>query len=147
MQCGLFFLLIILTKLVRNCWRQHVFGIALGFGLFASIELMLVTVVMYFGNRSGASISLIKSAAYNAVTVLWVLYLRRPSEVIPVLEVIPRVDTLNVSLLAATPASDATFLATVEDAVDRVLSRHSWPRPSSKGSQIIGSRPHREERN
>ena len=147
MQCGLFFLLIILTQLVRNCWRQHVFGIALGFGLFASIELMLVTVVMYFGNRSGATISLIKSAAYNAVTLLWVLYLRRPNEVIPVIEVMPQVERLNVAFVGATQAGDATFLATVEDAVDRVLSRHSWPKPSTKGSQIIGSNPHREERN
>lgn len=147
MQCGLFFLLIILTKLVRNCWRQHVFGIALGFGLFASIELMLVTVVMYFGNRSGDAISLIKSGAYNAVTLLWVLYLRRPSEVVPVLEIVPRVDRLNVALVSATPTGDANFMTTVEDAVDRVLSRHSWPRPSAKGAQIIGSKPHREERN
>lgn len=147
MQCGLFFLLIILSQLVRNCWRQHVFGIALGFGLFASIELMLVTVVMYFGNRSGAAISLIKSAAYNAVTLLWVLYLRRPSEAIPVLEVVPQVDTLEVAFVAATQTGDTTFLATVEDAVDRVLSRHSWPRPSAKGSHVIGSKPHREERN
>jgi len=35
----------------------------------------------------------------------------------------------------------------VEQAVDRVLSRGSWPRPSVKGSQIIGRKPEREERN
>jgi hypothetical protein len=44
MQCGLFCLLMILCRLLKNCWRQQVFGIALGFGVFASIEMILVSV-------------------------------------------------------------------------------------------------------
>jgi hypothetical protein len=32
MQCGLCILLLILCRFLRNCWRQPVFGIALGFG-------------------------------------------------------------------------------------------------------------------
>ena len=42
MQCGLCILLMILCRFLRNCWRQHVFGIALGFGIFACIEMVLV---------------------------------------------------------------------------------------------------------
>jgi len=147
MQCGLFFLLLILCRILRNCWRQHVFGIALGFGIFASIELMLVSVVMYFGNHGVEVISLIKSAAYNAVTLLWVAYLRRPSESIPLLEMAPHMDSLNVVLATPTPPGDSTFLSMVEEAVDRVLSRHSWPKPQAKGSQILGRTPQREEHN
>jgi hypothetical protein len=147
MQCGLFFLLMILCRLLTNCRRQHVFGIALGFGIFASIELMLVSIVMYFGDRGAAVISLIKSAAYNAVTLLWVMYLRRPSESIPVLEVAPQIDSLDVALVASTQAGDSAFLSMVEQAVDRVLSRSSWPRPSVKRSQIVGRKPEREEHN
>jgi hypothetical protein len=147
MQCGLFFLLMILCRLLKNCWRQNVFGIALGFGVFASIELMLVSIVMYFGNHGAAVLSLIKSAAYNAVTLLWVMYLRRRSESIPVLEVAPQVDELNGSLVELPEAGDSDFLAMVEQAVDRVLSRGSWPRAAVKGSHIIGRKPEREEHN
>ena len=147
MQCGLFFLLLILCRLLRNCWRQHVFGIALGFGIFASIELILVSVVMRFGEGGGAVISLIKSAGYNAVTLLWALYLRRPSEAIAVLELSPQVDALDLSLVAPTQAGDSEFLSMVEQAVDRVLSRGSWPRPPVRGSHIIGRKPAQEERN
>jgi hypothetical protein len=147
MQCGLCFLLLILCRLLRNCWRQHVFGIALGFGIFASIELILVSTVMYFGEGGGAIISLIKSAAYNAVTLLWVIYLRCPSESISVLDVHPQVGTLDAAVVAPTPAGDSAFLSMVEQAVDRVLSRGSWPRPPVRGSQIIGRQPEREERN
>jgi hypothetical protein len=147
MQCGLFFLLLILSRLLRNCWRQNVFGIALGFGLFASIELILVSIVMYFGDRGATVISLIKSATYNGVTLLWVMYLGRSTESMPVLDVAPRMDILNTALAAPIQAGESAFLSMVEDAVDRVLSRGSWPKPSIARSQIIGRKPQREERN
>ncbi len=147
MQCGLFFLLMILCRFLRNCWRQHVFGIALGFGIFASIELMLVSFVMHFGDGPAAILSLVKSAAYNGVTLLWIMCLRRESESILEIDVAPQLSALNVSLVASTPAADSGFLSMVEQAVDRVLSRGSWPRPPIKGSQIIGRKPEREERN
>ena len=147
MQCGLFFLLMILCRLLRNCWRQHIFGIALGFGIFASIELMLVSIVMHFGDGPSAVVSLIKSTAYNAVTLLWIMYLRRSSESILVLDVAPQLSALNVALVASTQEGDIGFLSMVEQAVDRVLSRGTWPRPSLRGSQIIGRKPEQEERN
>ena len=147
MQCGLFFLLLILTRLLRNCWRQNVFGIALGFGLFASIELILVSIVMYFGDRGATVISLIKGAAYNGVTLLWVMYLGRSTEPMPVLDVAPRMEVLNTALAAPIQVGESAFLSMVEDAVDRVLTRSSWPKPSIARSQIIGRKPQREERN
>ncbi len=147
MQFGLFFLLLILCRLLRNCWRQHIFGIALGFGIFATLELILVSIVMYFGEGRGAILSLIKSAGYNAVTLLWVVYLRRPSESMAVLDLRPEADTLNPALVAPTQAGDSEFLSMVEQAVDRVLSRGSWPRPPVRGSHVIGRKPAPEERN
>jgi hypothetical protein len=147
MQCGLFFLLMILCRLLRNCWKQRVFGIALGFGIFASIELILVSMVMHFGDGPAAILSLVKSAAYNGVTLLWIMYLTRQSEPILEIDAAPQLSALNVSLVASTQAGDNGFLSMVEQAVDRVLSRGSWPRPSVKGSQIIGRKPEREERN
>ena len=147
MQCGLFFLLIILCRFLRNCWRQHVFGIALGFGIFASIELMLVSIVMHFGDGPVAILSVVKSGTYNGVTLLWIMYLRRQREPALEIDVAPQLSALNVSLVASTQPGDSGFLSMVEQAVDRVLSRGSWPRPSVKGSQIIGRKPEREERN
>lgn len=147
MQCGLFFLLMILCRLLRNCWRQQVFGIALGFGIFASIELILVSIVMYFGDGPAVILSLVKSAAYNGVTLLWIMYLRRQGEPILEINAAPQLSALNVSLVTSTQAGDSGFLSMVEQSVDRVLSRGSWPRPSVKGSQIIGRKPEAEERN
>ncbi len=129
MQCGLFCLLMILCRLLKNCWRQQVFGIALGFGVFASIELILVSVAMRYGGSVGATISLAKSAAYDAVIILWIGYLRQQAHSIPAVELAPRLDVA----LADPAASTEAFLSMVERAVEDVISRNPWPRPSTKG--------------
>jgi hypothetical protein len=146
-QCGLFLLLMLLCRFLRNCWRQNVFGIALGFGVFASIELMLVSIVMHYGDASGEIVSLLKSAAYNATTLLWIMYLRRQSEYIPQIQVTPQLNALNMALVASTPAGASDFLSLVEQAAERVLSRGTWPKSPSKGAQIVGRKPDPEERN
>lgn len=147
MQCGLALLLMALCYLVRQCWRQHVFGIALGFGLSASIELILVSLVMRYGSSSGALVSLVNSAAYNAVTLIWIGYLSRRDESIPQLAVAPQLNALNLAIVESSPGGDIHFLTMVEEAVDRVLSRSTWPRPTAKGSRIVGRKPDQQERN
>lgn len=147
MQCGLCILLMILCRFLRNCWRQHVFGIALGFGIFACIEMVLVSVVLYFGDGPVAIVSLIKSTTYNAVTVLWIVYLQRQVESTFEIEEADQLSALNVMLIGSTEAGDPGFISMVEQMADRVLSRHSWPRPVVQGSQIVGRKPQPEERN
>jgi hypothetical protein len=147
MQCGLFLLLMLLCRFLRHCWRQHVFGIALGFGVFASVELILVSIVMHYGDGHVAIVSLVKSAAFNVVTLLWIVYLRQQSQSIPEIHVAPRLKALNVALVESTYAGGNDFLSMAEQAVERVLSRSSWPRPSAKGSQIVGRTPKPEQRN
>ena len=147
MQCGLCILLMILCRFLRNCWRQHVFGIALGFGIFACIEMVLVSVVLYFGDGPAAIVSLIKSSAYNAVTVLWIVYLKRQVESTLEIEEADQLSALNVVLVGSTEAGDPGFISMVEKMADRVLSRHPWPRPVVQGSQIVGRKPQPEERN
>src|SRR6202522_695164 len=85
-QVGLFLLLMLLCRFLKNFSRQQVFGIALGFGLFASVELILVSVVMWSGTGQAALISLLKSTAYNAATVLWIVYLKQQPQRVPRVE-------------------------------------------------------------
>ena len=148
MQCGLFLLLMLLCRVLRDCWRQQVFGIALGFGVFASVELILISFVMWQGDGANAVVSLVKSLAYNSVTLLWIGYLRHESDPVRVLNVAP-VHRLNLAL--ATPSvpagNDESFIVWVEQAVERVLARYTWPTPDSEGSQMVGRKPGPEESN
>lgn len=143
MQCGLFCLLMILCRLLRNCWRQQVFGIALGFGVFASIEMILVSVAMRYGGVAGPTISLVKSTAYNIVTILWIGYLTQQAHTIPAVELAPRLDVV----LANPTGGTEGFITMVERAVEEVISRNPWPRPSTHGPHIVGREPGPGENN
>jgi hypothetical protein len=149
MQVGLFLLLMFLCRFLRNCSRQQVFGIALGFGIFASVELILVSVVMWYGNAQAPIISLLKSTAYNAVTLVWIGYLKQQPQLVPKVEAASNTNILGMALAASAAVSDpdAGFILRVEQAVDRVLSRSDWPRPSAKGSRIVSRKPNPEEGN
>jgi len=50
-------------------------------------------------------------------------------------------------LVGSTEAGDPSFISMVEQMVDRVLSRHPWPRPVVQGSQIVSRKPQPEEHN
>jgi hypothetical protein len=149
MQVGLFLVLMLLCRFLRNYSRQQVFGIALGFGVFASVELILVSFVMLYGNGQAAIISLLKSTAYNAVTLVWIGYLKQQPHLVPRLEAAPSAHTFDMALAAsaAVPDPDASFMLRVEQAVDRVLSRSDWPRPTATGSRIVSRKPNPEEGN
>ncbi|HMD18506.1 MAG TPA: hypothetical protein VKH18_17705 [Terriglobales bacterium] len=149
MQVGLFVLLMLLCRIFRNCSRQQVFGIALGFGVFASVELILVSFVMWYGNSHAAIISLLKSTAYNAVTLVWIGYLKQQPQLVPKVEAARNANTFAMALSTSTAVSDpdASFMLRVEQAVDRVLSRSDWPRPAVQGSRIVSRKPNPEESN
>jgi hypothetical protein len=149
MQVGLFLLLMLLCRVLKDCWRRPVFGIALGFGVFASVELILVSFVMWYGDVHGAMISLLKSTAYNAVTLVWIGYLKQQSQLVPSVWGAMSPDTSGMTLVTAGggPDPDAGFMLRVEQAVDRVLSRSDWPRPNTQGSRVVGRKPNPEEGN
>jgi hypothetical protein len=146
MQVGLFLLLMVLCRILKDFWKQQVFGIALGFGIFASVELILVSFVMWSGNGHAATISLLKSTAYNAVTLVWIGYLKHQPQFVPAV-LGANASALQFATAGGVSDPDASFMLRVEQAVDRVLSRGDWPKPAVKGSRIVARKPHLEEEN
>jgi hypothetical protein len=79
-QIGMVLFLLFFSHYVGVSRRQHSFGIALGFGSFATIELVLIS--SWIGNHLGGPISSVLNAtAYNATLVLWLSYvaIKRPA--------------------------------------------------------------------
>jgi len=77
-QCGLILFLLLFSRFLGVTRRQQSFGIALGFGLFASAELILI--VLNAGNYlKSASVSLINLATYDVAIVIWLAYALAPS--------------------------------------------------------------------
>jgi hypothetical protein len=103
---------------------------------------------MWHGTGQEAMISLVKGMAYNAVTVLWISYLKQTPQLVPTVETAANANNLGMALASGpVPDPDAGFMLRVEQAVDRVLSRSDWPRPNAQGSRIVSRKPNSEEGN
>ncbi len=78
-QCGLILFLLLFSRFLGVSKRQQSFGIALGFGLFASVELILIA--LNSGRLLGiAHISLINTIMYDLAIVIWLTYAIARSE-------------------------------------------------------------------
>src|SRR5207249_7403957 len=72
-QCGLILFLLIFSKYLGVSWRQQSFGIALGFGSLAAVELTLVA-LHASAHLSPVRSSLFNFAAYDVVILIWLTY-------------------------------------------------------------------------
>ena len=72
-QCGLILFLLVFSKYLGVTWRQHSFGIALGFGSFAGAELTLLA-LFASGHISPTALNFFNMLAYNAAIVIWLVY-------------------------------------------------------------------------
>src|ERR1700751_4915630 len=75
-QCGLILFLLVFSRYLGTNWRQKSFGIALGFGAFASVELSLIAINASTGNVFNQMLSsFINMIAYNLTIFIWIGYM------------------------------------------------------------------------
>lgn len=140
MQFGLAVLLVSFSRVLKSSMRQQVFGIALGFGLFAAVELVVVSIVSTYGASHIASLSLVKSVSYIGVMLLWIAYAWRGLPAPQPISATHEVVDWNLAVIGlAEPLPDYPFISLVEDAVDRVMERSAWPKKSTTETlRILG---------
>lgn len=72
-QCGLVFFLLVFSKYLGISWRQRSFGIAMGFGGFATVELAVIALCSG-GYISQMTLNLANMWAYNFAIMAWIGY-------------------------------------------------------------------------
>jgi len=77
-QCGLLVALFFFANYLRLSLRSHVFGIALGLGVFASVQLATAAAASYFGYAGSSRINFVIMATYHICVVIWLAYLWAP---------------------------------------------------------------------
>jgi hypothetical protein len=70
-QCGLVLFLLVFSRYLGTSWRQKSFGIALGFGFFAWVELSLVALQNFFNSPT---VSFVNMITYNLTILIWFGY-------------------------------------------------------------------------
>jgi hypothetical protein len=74
-QCGLVLFLLLFARYLAISWKRRSFGIALGFGTFAAIELFVVA--LHAASHTGNTASyLTNMVAYNCAIFIWIGYMR-----------------------------------------------------------------------
>lgn len=129
-QVGMVLFLLFFSQYVGVSRRQHSFGIALGFGSFSMIELILIS--SWVGSHLGGPwLSIVNMAAYNSSLLLWLGYVavKRPARdnSRPLLQ--PQRWEQSLSDIHH-PVSEDSLIPMFEGMVDRALSR-TQPTPPS----------------
>lgn len=126
MQCGMVLLMILCAPHLGLRRGHRVFGIGVGFGVMAAIDLIAVAVVSRIGvSQTVATFnSLLHMAAFNFAAVLWSVYFVRPEPARgPVVQVAPS-ERWNYALSTAMhPQASGPSLPLIMGVVDRAFQR------------------------
>jgi hypothetical protein len=77
-ELGLIMFLFLSASAFGLHWRQNEFGIALGLGTCAAVELVNVTLMPHLSHDVGQIFSLVRSLSYNGSLFIWLGYLLAP---------------------------------------------------------------------
>ena len=80
-EVGLLMFLFLFSTAFGLHWRGHVFGIALGLGVFAAVDLVNVTLRSYFGNGATDILNFARVTAFCLSIMMWTAYLLAPERV------------------------------------------------------------------
>jgi hypothetical protein len=76
LQVGLIVTLFALSSYFGLSWKNHFFGIALGFGLYASANLACIAYVAEFGAEMAWKTMIIDQVAFFCTLMIWLGYIR-----------------------------------------------------------------------
>lgn len=131
MQCGMLLLLYLFSHHVGISWRNQLFGVVLGFGIYASANLLMYSLRSRLGEDWNTSASMLNALSYLVTTSIWAGYMLAPaaertlvrSEAPLILE---RWNTELAAINNPRPVQGA-FLPGLEDVVSRVMTRGAGP--------------------
>lgn len=81
-EVGLLMCLFALCSAFGLHWRQQVFGVALGLGIFAAVELITVTVWGQTGKAAHEALNVVRILGFNTSLLIWIGYLLAPERTV-----------------------------------------------------------------
>jgi hypothetical protein len=124
MQCGLVFFLLLFSEYLGIPHRSLLFGISLGFGFFAAVNMLVVTGASHHGILRHATLSQINSAAYLIAVMIWFGYTlaAAPSRSRVAEPILLRSKDWNSALQdARVPVPEDSLLDNMDRTVERLL--------------------------
>jgi hypothetical protein len=137
-QVGMVLFLLFFARYLGVSRRQHSFGIALGFGTFAVVELALIA--SWAGDHLGnTSMSLTNMGAYNATLLIWLGYTLAKSPARDAASTLLRPQRWEQSLSdIQRPLPADSLIPMFEGMVDRALLRTQVPQSLPAENESAG---------
>jgi hypothetical protein len=138
-QVGMVLFLLFFARYLGVSRRQHSFGIALGFGCFATVELALIA--SWVGDHLGnLAMSFINMSAYNASLMIWLVYAVVKSPARDAAASLLQSQRWEQSLTDIQhPVPENSLIPMFEGMVDRALSRTQMA--SAVPAESVGASP------
>jgi hypothetical protein len=136
-QVGMVLFLLFFARYLGVSRKQHSFGIALGFGAFAIVELALIAT--WAGYRlSDVLMSLVNMVAYDGTLLIWLGYTLAKSPAREAAATLLKPQRWEQSLSDIQhPLQADSLIPMFEGMVDRALSRtHSAPVPTTQNDAV-----------
>lgn len=125
LQCGLVFFIFVFSRYLGISPRHQLFGIAVGFGTFACVEMISTLILKQYWSVSSFTVRVTISGTYSLCTALWLGYMLAP---IPDrrTEVLPKSERWNVALanLMNVPQPDG-FINSIDRTVESLLGKQN----------------------
>jgi hypothetical protein len=80
-EVGLLVFLFGFSRVFGLHWRQNIFGIALGLGVFTSVELAAVAMHTHIGLAAYQGLNLARALSFNASLLIWMGYILAPERI------------------------------------------------------------------
>ena len=133
MQCGLVLFLLMFSRYLGISRRHRSFGIALGFGIFAAVELAVIG-LRVTGVVNPTVLNLASMIAYNIAVILWICYCALPVAEQRRSEMLLQPQRWDLSLgELAHPVAPESLLPMFDAMVDRAFSKAgAAPKPAEQ---------------
>lgn len=79
LKIGLLLVLLVCTRLLHISWKTLLAGIALGFGVWSSVELGASVLLPVLGSPAFLPIDYVRMAGFQLCTLIWLIYVIRDS--------------------------------------------------------------------
>ena len=136
MQCGLVFFLLLFSEYLGISRRHVLFGIALGFGIFASVSMLWAAAVAHGTFVHVSVLRQINMAAYDFCVLIWLGYTALAPSSNSALAAIRSPEWNSALEDARVPVEAESLLDTMDRTVERLL----YPQAQAKETVAAGNR-------
>ena len=126
LQCGIVLFLLFTNQYLGLSFRHRVFGIAAGFGVYASISLMVLTLASWVPTAMVQPLGAIMNVSGVLTFVTWLVYFYIPQPERRLSDAAPESRRWEYALASIhAPGPDAMFPSNIDRTVERLLTKNN----------------------